>query len=146
MQAQRDNFSKESNKIKKKIGDEFLLPENPEGNRNLLTVDTALSIKDYDGAITEKEENIENLREGIQRRIDRNLGIMHKLAITVIKDDINNIVSGAYNLNTGDGPSGAGTFTAESLSRGFDSEEGPSTSSSYEDFDTMYAKGGIVSL
>ena len=34
-------------------------------------------------------------------------------------------MSGAYDLNTGDGPSGAGTFTAESLSQGFAGEEGP---------------------
>jgi hypothetical protein len=32
-------------------------------------------------------------------------------------------VSGEYDLNTGTGPSGAGTFTADSLSKGFDSEE-----------------------
>ena len=74
------------------------------------------------------------------------LGISNALGMGVTQDDVNKIVSGDYNLNTGDGPSGAGTFTAESLSRGFDSEEGPSTSSNYEDFDTMYAKGGIVSL
>ena len=57
---------------------------------------------------------------------ERNLlGISRALGTPLTRDDISNIESGAYNLNTGDGPSGAGTFTAESLSRGFDSEEGP---------------------
>ena len=53
------------------------------------------------------------------------LGISNALGMGVTQDDINNIVSGAYNLNTGDGPSGAGTFTAKSLSDGFAGEEGP---------------------
>ena len=48
------------------------------------------------------------------------LGISNALGMGVTQDDINNIVSGAYDLNTGDGPSGAGTFTADSLSKGFD--------------------------
>jgi hypothetical protein len=53
------------------------------------------------------------------------LGISNALGMGVTQDDINNIVSGAYNLNTGDGPSGAGTFTAKSLSDSFAGEEGP---------------------
>ena len=61
------------------------------------------------------------------------LGISNALGMGVTQDDINNIVSGAYNLNTGDGPSGAGTFTADSLSKGFDSEEfGPTSSPTTE--------------
>lgn len=61
------------------------------------------------------------------------LGISNALGMGVTQDDINNIVSGAYNLNTGDGPSGAGTFTADSLSRGFDSEEfGPTSTPTTE--------------
>ena len=78
---------------------------------------------------------------------ERNLlGISRALGTPLTRDDIGNITSGAFNLNTGDGPSGAGTFTADSLSKGFDSEEFGPTSSSYEDFDTTYAKGGVVSL
>ena len=53
------------------------------------------------------------------------LGISNALGMGVTQDDINNIVSGKYDLNTGDGPSGAGTFTAKSLSDGFAGEEGP---------------------
>ena len=76
------------------------------------------------------------------------LGISNALGMGVTKDDINKIVSGEYDLNTGTGPSGAGTFTADSLSKGFAGEEGPTTTTSnnYEDFDTMYSEGGIVSL
>lgn len=79
------------------------------------------------------------------------LGISNALGMGVTQDDINKIVSGEYDLNTGTGPSGAGTFTADSLSRGFAGEEGPTTtatttSDNYEDFGTMYSKGGIVSL
>tara|TARA_R100000426_G_C4753932_1_gene84491 strand:+ start:90 stop:551 length:462 start_codon:yes stop_codon:yes gene_type:complete len=78
---------------------------------------------------------------------ERNLlGISRALGTPLTRDDITNITRGDFNLNTGDGPSGAGTFTAKSLSEGFDSEEFGPTSSSYEDFDTTYAKGGVVSL
>ena len=55
------------------------------------------------------------------------LGISNALGMGVTRDDINNIVSGAYDLNTGDGPSGAGTFTAQSLSDSFAGEEGPTS-------------------
>ena len=57
---------------------------------------------------------------------ERNLmGISRALGQNLTQNDINNIVSGAYDLNTGTGASGAGTFTAQSLSDSFAGEEGP---------------------
>ena len=65
---------------------------------------------------------------------ERNLlGISRALGTPLTRDDISNITRGVFDLNTGEGPSGAGTFTAQSLSKGFDSEEfGPTSSPTTE--------------
>ena len=68
---------------------------------------------------------------------ERNLlGISRALGTPLTRDDISNITRGVFDLNTGEGPSGAGTFTAESLSKGFDSEEFGPTSSGEGTFGT----------
>ena len=88
------------------------------------------------------------------------LGISKALGMGVNRDDINKITSGAYNLNTGDGPSGAGTFTKESIDQSFSGEEGPSGGTSSgsrnetgfgssgmgRDPNDRMATGGIVGL
>ena len=57
---------------------------------------------------------------------ERNLlGISRALGTPLTRNDISNITRGVFDLNTGDGPSGAGTFTAKSLSDSFAGEEGP---------------------
>jgi hypothetical protein len=88
------------------------------------------------------------------------LGISKALGMGVNRDDINKITSGAYNLNTGDGPSGAGTFTKESIDQSFSGEEGPTGGTSSgsrnetgfgssgmgRDPNDRMATGGIVGL
>jgi hypothetical protein len=57
---------------------------------------------------------------------ERNLlGISRALGTPLTRYDISNITRGVFDLNTGEGPSGAGTFTAKSLSDSFAGEEGP---------------------
>ena len=82
-----------------KPGKRKKLKDNKEDLANLqanrISIDNdAIAVKDYnadDNRIGGKEDTIEDIRESIQTRIDRNLGIMHKLAVVIIKDDIDYI-------------------------------------------------------
>lgn len=82
LQAERDAFNKQTTLIK---SDSVV---NPDSDRVVLNRDTQLDIEAYDSEITDQEELVEERRQAIQERIDRNFSIMHKLAADIIQDDI----------------------------------------------------------
>ena len=82
LQAERDALTKQTTKIKSDS------VTDPDSVRTVLNKDTELEIEKYNSAITEKDEDIENLRTKINERIDRNFAKMHKLAVDVIQADI----------------------------------------------------------
>ena len=82
LQAERDALIKQTTKIKSDS------VTDPDGVKTVLNQRTELEIEKYDSAITEKDEDVENLRTKINERIDRNFAKMHKLAIDVIQADI----------------------------------------------------------
>ena len=84
LQAERDNFVKDLTRITADSKD----PYSESNNKNLLNEKTQLEIEAYTAAIKEKEDQIENRRQEIQDRIERNFGVMHKLAVDIIEEDI----------------------------------------------------------
>ena len=82
LQAERDALTKQTTKIKANS------VTDSNSVRTVLNKDTELQIENYNSAITEKDEDIENLRAKINQRIERNFAKMHKLAIDVIQADI----------------------------------------------------------
>ena len=82
LQAERDALNKQTTLIK---SDSVV---DPNSDRVVLNRDTQLDIETYDSEITEQEELVEERRQAVQERIDRNFSIMHKLAVDVIQDDI----------------------------------------------------------
>jgi hypothetical protein len=82
LQAERDALTKQTTKIKANS------VTDSNSVRTVLNKDTELQIENYNSAITEKDEDIENLRAKINQRIERNFAKMHKLAINVIQADI----------------------------------------------------------
>jgi hypothetical protein len=82
LQAERDALTKQTTKIKSDS------VTDPNSVRTVLNKDTELEIEAYNSKITEQEELVEERREAIKERIDRNFAKMHKLAADVIQDDI----------------------------------------------------------
>jgi hypothetical protein len=82
LQAERDALTKQTTKIKSDS------VTDPNSVRTVLNKDTELEIEAYDSKITEQEELVEERREAIKERINRNFAKMHKLAADVIQDDI----------------------------------------------------------
>tara|TARA_R100001463_G_scaffold81910_2_gene136445 strand:+ start:4813 stop:9204 length:4392 start_codon:yes stop_codon:yes gene_type:complete len=86
LQAQRDQLDKSTTKIK---SDSVTNPNSDV--RTVLNKETQLAIAQYDSDITDQEELVEERRQVINDRIERNIGILHKLAVVIIRDDINYI-------------------------------------------------------
>ena len=82
LQAKRNELQKQTTKIKL---DSVV---NSNSTRNVLNQETQLALKRYDSDITAQEEKVEQRRQAIAERIDRNFAIMHKLAVDIIEDDI----------------------------------------------------------
>tara|TARA_B100001093_G_scaffold115424_1_gene107801 strand:+ start:31 stop:4425 length:4395 start_codon:yes stop_codon:yes gene_type:complete len=87
LQAERDQLVKDTTKIKEDS------VTDPTKVRTVLTKETQLAIAQYESDITAQEELVEERRQAIKERIDRNFSKMHKLAINLIEDDIDYIES-----------------------------------------------------
>lgn len=83
LQAKRDKIAKnDTTKIKQdSVADANAV-------RTVLNKNTELQLLEYDSEIKQQEDEIEETRQKIRDRIDRNFAKMHKLATNVIEDDI----------------------------------------------------------
>ncbi len=82
LQAERDQLEKSTTKIKSDS------VTDPDSTRTVLNKETQLAIAQYESDITAQEELVEERRQAIKERIDRNFAKMHKLAVDIIEDDI----------------------------------------------------------
>ena len=63
-------------------------PASPSDKKDILNKGTTLDLLDFDSAVAEQNDKIEDRRQDVRARIERNLGIRHKIAVDIIQADI----------------------------------------------------------
>ena len=99
LQAKRDKIAKNENNTTKIKQDSVT---DAEAVRTVLNRETLLELDKYDSEIGKQEDDIEETRQKIRDRIDRNFAKMHKLATDIIEDDIDYLESIENAIPVGD--------------------------------------------